>query len=189
MPSESLLRMVKPPGGVNIQGVSVFLAGSIEQNNASKWQDELLCSYSPNSSVTVFNPRRDDWDSSWKSDMSFGPFRQQVNWELDYLGQADVIAMYFEPGTKSAISLLELGLYCSTGRMVVCCPHGFWHRGNVEIVCTRYNVPFFDTFDEFRQEVVRRLEDAMQRNLAKEGIPRDIERTFMSSEREVTKAG
>jgi len=168
MPCESLLRVVKPPGhggSVNIQGVSIFLAGSIEQGDASKWQDELLCGYSPSSFVTVFNPRRDDWDSSWKSEMSFDPFREQVNWELDYLDQTDVIAMYFDPETKSPISLLELGLYCSTGRMVVCCPHGFWRRGNVEIVCRRYNVPFFNTFDEFRQEVVRRLEDAMQRNL------------------------
>jgi len=49
--------------------------------------------------------------------------------------------MYFDPNTKSPISLLELGLHANSGKMIVCCPKGFWRKGNVDIVCERYDVP------------------------------------------------
>jgi hypothetical protein len=31
--------------------------------------------------------------------------------------------------------------------MVVCCPDGFWRKGNVEILCTRENVPLFNDME------------------------------------------
>jgi hypothetical protein len=55
--------------------------------------------------------------------------------------------MYFSPETKSPISLLELGLHAESSRMVVCCPPGFWRKGNVDIVCTRYNIPLFNDME------------------------------------------
>jgi hypothetical protein len=66
---------------------------------------------------------------------------EQVEWELAGLEQASLIAMYFEPSTQAPITLLELGLFAQSGRLVVCCPPGFWRRGNIEIVCARYQVP------------------------------------------------
>jgi hypothetical protein len=55
--------------------------------------------------------------------------------------------MYFSPETKSPISLLELGLHAESDRMIVCCPPGFWRKGNVDIVCTRYNIPLFNDME------------------------------------------
>ena len=42
----------------------------------------------------------------------------------------------------------ELGLYARSGKLKVCCPEGFWRRGNVEVVCRRYHVPLFSSLDE-----------------------------------------
>lgn len=117
----------------------VFLAGSIEMGSASPWQQEVVERFKEN--VVFYNPRRDDWDSSWHHDSD--QFNQQVNWELDFLENTDIILMYFDPATKSPISLLELGLFARTYKLIVCCPDGFWRQGNVRIVCQRFGIPFF----------------------------------------------
>lgn len=122
---------------------SVFLAGSIEMGKAVDWQTEMSEFFHARN-WNIFNPRRDDWDSSWEQNYSNPQFSQQVNWELNALDVADLIIMYFDPATKSPISLLELGLYASSGKLRVVCPDGFWRKGNVEIVCNKYNIPFYD---------------------------------------------
>jgi hypothetical protein len=38
------------------------------------------------------------------------------------------------------ITLFELGLFARSGKLVVCCPDGFWRKGNVDVVCKRYGV-------------------------------------------------
>lgn len=125
---------------------TIFLAGSIEMGKAEDWQVRIEKALTE-LDVTVFNPRRDDWDSSWTQEQSNPEFNQQVNWELNRLDEADIIFMYFSPETKSPISLLELGIY-GHKEMVVCCPPGFWRRGNIEIFCTRNNIPMFNTLEE-----------------------------------------
>jgi hypothetical protein len=32
--------------------------------------------------------------------------------------------------------------------MIVCCPEGFWRKGNVDIVCSRYNVQQVQNIEE-----------------------------------------
>jgi hypothetical protein len=107
--------------------------------------------------VLILNPRRDEWDASWAQSIDNPPFREQVEWELAGLEQADVVAMYFAPATKAPITLLELGLCARNGRLVVCCPAGYWRRGNVEVVCRRHGVPLLDSLPELVAEVRRRL--------------------------------
>ena len=62
--------------------------------------------------------------------------------------RATAIAMYFDPATKAPITLLELGLFARSGKVIVCCPPGFWRRGNVEIVCARYRVDLVENLSE-----------------------------------------
>ncbi len=120
---------------------SVFLAGSIELDVAKKWQDIVIDKIKRNGNARyVFNPRRPTWDNSWKQEIENVQFSEQVEWELLALDIAEVIYLYFDPTTKSPISLLELGLYANTGKLRVCCPFGFWRKGNVDIVCRRYNI-------------------------------------------------
>jgi len=127
---------------------AIFLAGSIEMGLAEDWQTRVQAVLNE-LDVTVFNPRRDDWDSSWTQEQSNQQFNAQVNWEMNRLDECDIMFMYLSPETKSPISLLELGAYGSSKyNSVVCCPPGFWRRGNVEIFCTRHNIPMFDTLEE-----------------------------------------
>jgi hypothetical protein len=98
----------------------------------------------------VFNPRRTDWDSSWIQSYENPQFNQQVSWELNALDKSDVILMYLDPNTKSPISLLELGLHATSKKLYVVCPDGFWRKGNVEMVCSVYDIPLFNTLEEFK---------------------------------------
>jgi len=133
--------------------VTVFLAGSIEMGSAVNWQQTIVDAFPEN--VVFFNPRRDDWDSTW--DHNSDKFNEQVNWELDRLAEADIILLYFDPSTKSPISLLELGLYARSGKLMVCCPDGFWRQGNVRVVCERYNVPYFTDKDAWMKAIKSEL--------------------------------
>ena len=132
----------------------IFLAGSIEMGAAEPWQEELAFRFADND-IVFYNPRRPDWDSTW-TDTS-DAFNEQVNWELDHLESADMIILYFDPATKSPISLLELGLFAEHNKTVVCCPDGFWRKGNVRIVCERYGVPLLHS----KEELIQKLDDAL----------------------------
>jgi hypothetical protein len=143
----------KPPSNIAERDRSVkyvFLAGSIEMGAAEDWQTKMA-TFFKNKGYGVFNPRRDDWDSSWTQEYENPQFYQQVNWELDALDKSDIIFMYFSPNTKSPISLLELGLYATSKKIFVVCPDGFWRKGNVDIVCAKYNIPIFEKIDDFTQ--------------------------------------
>lgn len=127
--------------------MSIFLAGSIEMGLAEDWQS-MIEKELDGHNVTIYNPRRDSWDSSWVQSIHNEEFREQVEWELDHLDKSDVIVMYFDENTKSPISLLELGLYASSGKMIVYCPEGFWRKGNVDIVAQRYDITQVNSFNE-----------------------------------------
>jgi hypothetical protein len=127
---------------------TVFLAGSIEMGEAEDWQTKVINSFDEKDEVTFFNPRRASWDSSWEQAQSNPQFNHQVNWELNHLDSCDIVFMNFLPGTQSPISLLELGAYGDHDKMIVCCPEGFWRKGNVDIFCTRHNIPLFSDFTE-----------------------------------------
>lgn len=43
---------------------TIFMAGSIEDNKAIDWQAQLANALI-NEDVILFNPRRDEWDSTW----------------------------------------------------------------------------------------------------------------------------
>ena len=138
---------IKPPMNTEPEGTKIFLAGSIEMGISEDWQSKVAKRFETHP-VTFFNPRRDEWDSSWKQEQKESNFNEQVNWEMNNLEDCDIIFMYFDPGTKSPISLLELGLHASDGKMIVVCPNGFWRKGNVEIVCTRFNIPLFNSLED-----------------------------------------
>jgi len=140
---------IQPPNEVKVEKgfTSVFLAGSIEMGLAENWQKKIIKELQSKPFVFL-NPRRKDWDSSWKQKITDKNFNGQVTWELDGLEMCDIVVMYFDPETESPISLLELGLYARTKKMVVLCPEGFWRKGNVDIVCKKYGVDQVKTYDE-----------------------------------------
>ncbi len=144
------MRQVKPPCEIQdyFPRPYVFLAGSIEMGEAPDWQEHITRGLAYKNG-TLLNPRRDDWDSSWEQSIDNPHFREQVEWELTGLDKSDFIFMYFAPGTKSPISLLELGLLKWQHGLVVCCPNGFWRKGNVDIVCAKYEIEQVNSLDDF----------------------------------------
>lgn len=145
-----MAKIVKAPSvDYDISKPSIFLAGSIDMGKAENWQERIekaLADYD----VTIFNPRRDDWDASWVQDISNPQFFEQVSWELEHLERTWLIVFYFDPNGPAPITLLELGLFAVSERpIIVCCPEGYWRRGNVQIVCDRYGIPLCDNIDDF----------------------------------------
>ena len=70
----------------NNKNLSIFLAGSIEMGSAEDWQKVLISEIlQMNKNITIYNPRRDDWDSSWVQEQANPQFNHQVNWELSLL--------------------------------------------------------------------------------------------------------
>ena len=142
------MQVIKPPYKEALSNnTTIFLAGSIEMGKAEDWQAVIPQIFKDREELIFLNPRRNDWDSSWEQTESSPQFSEQVNWELDHLDKADIIFMYFSPETKSPISLLELGLYATSCKIIVCCPDGFYRKGNVDIVCSRYNIPLYNTME------------------------------------------
>ena len=72
--------IIKSPNNINKRNFnkpSIFLAGNIEMGNAENWQEELTKYFERD--FNIFNPRRDDWDSSWKQSINNPQFYEQVN--------------------------------------------------------------------------------------------------------------
>ena len=153
----------KPPKYIHTNTFSVFLAGSIEMGKAEDWQKKFADQFKKHE-ITLYNPRRDDWDSSWKQSINNPQFCEQVNWELDHLEKANLIVVYFAGKTQSPITLLELGLWASKAphKVIVYCPDNFWRKGNVDIVCERYGVRQSKNFNELVQETKKELQNYLK---------------------------
>jgi len=144
----------------------VFLAGSIEMGVAEDWQTTLSKELVDIPKLTILNPRRPQWDNSWVQSLDNPIFKEQVDWELDGIEKADLVIFYFDPNTKSPITLLELGMVSQLVRLekriIVCCPNGFYRKGNVDIVVHRMREsirqnPFFPK-DGFVSDYVMQAE-------------------------------
>lgn len=126
---------------------TVFLAGSIDNGKAGSWASTLEQSLS-DLDINILNPRRDDWRPDAEQSITDPYFKEQVTWELSGLEYADVVAMYFEPGSISPITLLEFGLFIRSKKLVIACPPGFWRRGNLEVTCDFYGVQLLDSLED-----------------------------------------
>lgn len=136
---------------------SIFLAGTTAKVDTGDWRETLSSSLS-DVPVTLYNPYRADWDSSWREDVDFAPYREQVEWELEKQDKADIVIIYFHPATQAPISLLEFGLCArAPGKAIVCCPEGYWKRGNVQLVAKRYGVETVDSVDGLKEAILKRL--------------------------------
>lgn len=132
---------------------SVFLAGSIEMDKAVDWQKE--CEEVLSAKYVIFNPRRNEWNSNWEQSIANVKFKEQVDWELNALEKADIIIMFFANNTKSPISLLEFGLYAKSNKMKVVVEEDFWRKGNIDVVCEKYNIQQYKSLEELLQNLIK----------------------------------
>ena len=155
--SQRLARVCRAPDLVGeFSGQSVFLAGSIE-GGPNPWQVRITQQLA-HCDVTIFDPRRDDWDSTWIQRKSDDRFQHQIEWELAHQERADLVAVYLHPGTEAPVSLLETGLATSHRKAIVCCPDGFWRKKTVKAFCELKEVPLVESLDELAGKVMEMLE-------------------------------
>jgi nucleoside 2-deoxyribosyltransferase len=128
----------------------VFLAGSIEMGKAELWQQKVAAALTDIDGLVIFDPRRDDWDSTWVQDPTPGSqFNTQVEWELKRIAESDLVLFYFDPATQSPITLLELGACLGSGKkVIVCCPDGYFRKGNVVITCRKFGFGVYNSIEE-----------------------------------------
>lgn len=154
------MKVVYPTEEIEGQGVKIFLAGTIDMGNSLDWQQKTINDFQDlyfEREIIILNPRRKDWDSTWVQIIENEQFSAQVNWELDALEKSNFIIMYFDKNSKSPISLLELGLFADSEKMLVCCEEGFWRKGNIDIVCKRKSIPTFTTLDNLITELKSKI--------------------------------
>jgi hypothetical protein len=140
-----MANIIYPPNKREDTCFTIFLAGTIDNGAGPEWQQEV-CREFKDYMVNFMNPRRLDWNNSVDPAKHGEWLEEQVNWELKHLENADLVVMFIAAGSKSVISLLELGLICKNPNVVVCCEDGFYRKGNVDIVCRRYRTKQVATF-------------------------------------------
>lgn len=132
---------------VNSYSTSIFLAGTIDNGKASHWQTYVIQEIAKKGLINtcIINPRKPDWDANLDPSVKSAEIYQQVMWELKGLELATVVVFYFEPGSISPISLLELGHFSFKARVV--CPEGYTRKANVDIYCEKFDIPVYDSLD------------------------------------------
>jgi len=152
---------VQSPNSIEVDthAMRLFLAGSIEFGMAEDWQTSIVDRLR-DLDIVVFNPRRATWNPGTSLESDPEEIRRQINWELDAIEGSDLIAFYFAPGTKSPISLLELGLIARQKPAIVCCPYGFWRKTNVDVLCERYGIRQVDSLEDLVKVIKQRVSDA-----------------------------
>lgn len=118
-----------------------FLAGSIDFTLKDSWREKVIKEMGE--LVHFFDPTRTDHDELNDSQM-----KAHINWELDAMILADKILLNFLSDFKSPISLVELGLYVKSSKLIVVCPDQFYQKRYVEMLCKKYKTPFFNSLNE-----------------------------------------
>ncbi|KAI5460448.1 hypothetical protein BGZ63DRAFT_387257 [Mariannaea sp. PMI_226] len=145
-----IVRAPQPPG--QFKWPSIFLAGTISAPGEPDWREDVskALAYQP---LVIFNPKRDDWDSTWKESLSDSRWAEQIQWELDMQDQATIVAVFFDATTDAPTSLSEMGLAARAGKLIACALDGYSKRGYVEAVCRQYKATFVTTEEDFKMAV------------------------------------
>ncbi|KAF5267874.1 hypothetical protein FOXYS1_1247 [Fusarium oxysporum] len=152
------------------KNTSIFLAGITTSTGEPDWR-ETLTKALMDQHVTILNPNRPDWDSTWKEDFSDKRWEEQVWWELDMQEAADIIVFFFHPSTEAPISLMELGLAAKTKpeRSIVCALDGYRKKGNVEAVCKRFGANLVHTETDLRDTLLTAIKSDLPLHLIMAG--------------------
>lgn len=138
----------------------VFMAGTIDNGAVVPWVDRIVESLDIDSSVQFIDPRRPDWNSTLANTADCADFREQVEWEMKGLASSTYIVFNILPGSISPVTMLELGWIASSRHhtdVFVCCPDGFWRKGNVDIFCKYHNINVFGDEESLIAALQKRL--------------------------------
>jgi hypothetical protein len=124
---------------VFLQVVSIF-------KESTSWRDTIIKGSSKN--TIFFDPTREDHDELGNKEMVC-----HIQWELEALEIVDMIILNFLPEAKSPISLVELGLYMKSNKLIVVCPKEFYQYHYVSTICAKYNTPIYHNLQEIFEYV------------------------------------
>lgn len=137
-PEETISKLPNKPNSK-----SVFLAGTIDNGDSLNWQNKTIIELMNLgiNDIEIYNPRREHWNPNpSKEEMEY-----QIKWEQEYLDKADFIVMVLLDDSKSPISLLELGLYAKSNKLIVFCTPDFYRWDNVRLTCEKYNIQLVES--------------------------------------------
>lgn len=137
--------------------LSVFLGGTIDNGDSENWQKTIINSLKEEDGY-ILNPRKNDWDSTWKCDLSDKRFKEQVSWEWRAMHRATFIVFNFLPDSISPITLLELGGFLHKNP-IVCCQPGYWRKGNVDFVCNYSYITVVETENELIKIIKQKIDE------------------------------
>lgn len=156
----NILLIMAPEETDKREGKTFFLAGTIDSGNSPNWQKQLYERLSKDKDLagrlTIFNPRRDEWPDDGSDEVI-----RQIKWEHKHMDEADTIIMNIIGESKSPISLMEIGMYSQSGKLIVFCPEDFYRFDNVKVVCEKYDIPLHTTndIDEIIGEIKKQITD------------------------------
>jgi hypothetical protein len=90
----------------------LFLAGDI--TDCPDWQSKVIEGLSSVDNLTIFNPRRTNWDINDSS-----AIEKQTIWEFRKIKESNVIAFWFSKGSLNPITLYELGYWIGKKPVVI----------------------------------------------------------------------
>lgn len=132
--------------------IKLFLAGGI--TDCPDWQSQAIKGLSDIDNLTIFNPRRENWDISDAS-----ATEKQTIWEFRKLSESNVIAFWFSKGSLNPITLYELGYWIGKKPIVIGIDKDYQRREHV-IVQARlagYEDDFSDNIEDHVESIKRVL--------------------------------
>ena len=119
------MRYIEAPMKYWGKEISLFMAGGI--SNCPDWQYDLVDKLRE-TDLIVYNPRRSNFPMG---NMTEG--LRQIEWEHDFLKDADIISFWFPKETLCPIALFELGSWSMTDKPIfVGCHPDYKRRFDVE---------------------------------------------------------
>jgi hypothetical protein len=125
---------------------SIFLAGSMDTQLFHNWRKQVIDTYLGD--YNFFDPTNRNYEK-----LNFLDMKLHIQWELDALEMSDKILLNFLPDALSPISLVELGLYVSSNKLIVVCPKEFYKSSYVHALCEKYNTPIFNEINSALTEL------------------------------------
>ncbi len=126
---------------IKLEKPSIFLAGSMAIGDRMNWRTRAINTFEKR--YHLFDPT-----NVHHADLNDSEMSKHIKWEWEALKHSDAILFNFNAESKSPISLLELGMYIRSEKIVVVCPKEFYQSHYIETLCSEEQVPLFQSIEE-----------------------------------------
>ncbi|CAM1372061.1 nucleoside 2-deoxyribosyltransferase domain-containing protein [Tenacibaculum xiamenense] len=128
----------------------VFLAGSMCIDKEDDWRKNVIKNFA--NVFDFIDPTNENHNLLNDSQME-----HHINWELEGLELSDIILMNLLPESKSPISMVELGLYARSNKLIICCPENFYQYRYIKTLAKKYNVALFTELEKGIQHLKKEI--------------------------------